>query len=34
MAFDNAGATGGTLGSPTPVGFSSLGTMNTSITGA
>jgi hypothetical protein len=27
MALVNAGATGGTLGSPTPVGFCSLGTM-------
>jgi len=33
MAFVSAGATGGTLGSPTPVGLCSLGTMWTSISG-
>ena len=33
MALVNAGATGGTLGSPTPVGLCSLGTMWTSISG-
>src|SRR5438445_7348610 len=33
MALVRAGATGGTLGSPTPVGFASLGTICTSIVG-
>src|SRR5580698_192693 len=33
IAFATAGATGGTPGSPTPVGCSVLGTMNTSIVG-
>src|SRR5258708_209601 len=33
IAFASAGATGGTPGSPTPVGFSVLGTICTSISG-
>ncbi len=33
IAFVSAGATGGTPGSPTPVGFSLLGTICTSISG-